>query len=97
MADCSSTLDLGLHPVIIFLDNTAALTLIDKMGASAKTAHFLRWQYYLRSMVMGKQCTAYFTPTKYMLADPMTKVVDQATLTQFIQIVFNAKNRFTRA
>ena len=82
------------RPIIIFLDNTAALALIEKMGASSKTAHFLRWQFYLRWLVVHKHVLPFFQPTKDMLGDPMTKIVDQATLLQFIRIVFNSANRF---
>ena len=73
LSDCMFKLD---RPIIIFLDNTAALALIEKMGASPKTAHFLRWQFYLRYLAVNKHIVPFFADTKNMLADPMTKVVD---------------------
>ncbi len=83
----------GLCPVVVFIDNSAALELCQKLGATAKTAHFLRWLYYFRAAVLNKQSLPFFCPTKLMLADPMTKVVDSATLQQFFDIIFNKKNR----
>ena len=91
LSDCMFKLD---RPIIIFLDNTAALALIEKMGASPKTAHFLRWQFYLRYLAVHKHVVPFFADTKNMLADPMTKVVDQPTLSQFLQITCNLKNNF---
>jgi len=81
-------------PVICFLDNTAALALAERMGASPKTAHFLRWQFYLRKMVVDKFLSLLFAPTSQMIADPLTKVVDLSTLNRFIGFVFNHPNRF---
>ena len=83
----------GLCPVIVFVDNTAALELCQKLGVTAKTAHFLRWLYYFRLSVLNKLSVPYFCPTKLMLADAMTKVVDSATLQQFFDIILNKKNR----
>ena len=93
LSDCHVTLE---RPIIVFLDNTAALLLIEKLGASPKTAHFLRWQFYLRWLVTHKHVLAYFVGTKYMLADPMTKCVDQVTLLRFSEIVSNRPNTFVK-
>ena len=91
LSDCMFKLD---KPIIIFLDNTAALALIEKMGASPKTAHFLRWQFYLRYLTVHKHVVPFFAPTKEMLADPMTKVVDLPTLTRFLEYACNTQNIF---
>ena len=91
LADCTFKLD---RPIIIFLDNTAALALIEKMGASPKTAHFLRWQFYLRYLTVNKHIVPLFTDTKNMLADPMTKVVDSPTLSRFLEVACNTRNIF---
>jgi hypothetical protein len=91
LSDCTFKLD---RPIIIFLDNTAALALIEKMGASPKTAHFLRWQFYLRYMAVNKHIVPLFADTKNMLADAMTKVVDPPTLSRFLEIACNTHNIF---
>ena len=91
LADCTFKLD---RPITIFLDNTAALALIEKMGASPKTAHFLRWQFYLRYLTVNKHIAPFFTDTKNMLADPMTKVVDSPTLSRFLEVACNTRNTF---
>ena len=81
-------------PVVVLIDNSAALELCQKLGVTARTAHFMRWLYYFRSCVLDNQLKPYFCPTKLMLADPMTKIVDGATLITFLEIVFNKKNKF---
>jgi len=93
LSDCHVKLE---HPIVIFLDNTAALLLIDRMGASPKTAHFLRWQFYLRWLTTHNHVLPFFVPTKLMLADPMTKCVDQVTLLRFLEIVSNRSNAFVK-
>ena len=45
-------------------------------------------------LAVNKHVVPLFADTKNMLADPMTKVVDQITLSQFLEITCNLKNNF---
>ena len=62
------------------------------MGVSPKTAHFLRWQHYLRWLVVThKWCEVVFVPTKEQLADLLTKVVDFSTFVAACNILFKGR------
>lgn len=66
-------------PFPLFIDNTAAIELSKKLGVGAKTAHFQRWQHYLRWLVINKFVMLNFLSTKYQLGDAFTKVLDAST------------------
>ena len=70
-------------PMLLLMDNSAALELSKKMGVTARTAHFLRWQHYLRWLVTHKFLVISFVRSKDQVGDMFTKVVDISTLRLF--------------
>lgn len=66
-------------PFPLFIDNTAAIELSKKLGVGSKTAHFQRWQHYLRWLVINKFVVLNFLSTKYQLGDAFTKILDTST------------------
>ena len=75
-------------PAMILIDNTAADDLCNKFGVTPKTAHFLRWQHFLRYMVINHWAEIIFVDTKNQLADIMTKVVDYSAFLKACRIIF---------
>ena len=56
------------------VDNSAMIPLTENVGASAKTEHFMRWMHYLRGLVVKRFVYMHLEKTKYMYANPLTKV-----------------------
>ena len=77
-------------PHLLLIDNTAANDLSNKLGVTPRTAHFLRWQYYLRWLVSHKWTEIVFVPTAEQLADIFTKVVDKSTFVAACKVLFQA-------
>ena len=75
----------------MLIDNTAADDLTKKYGVTPKTAHFLRWQHYLRWLVMHNYVEVIFVGTKDQLADILTKVVDISTFLVACRILFRKR------
>ena len=75
-------------PYLLLIDNTAANDLCNKFGVTPRTAHFLRWQNYLRWLVTHCWIEIAFVPTKDQLADILTKVVDLSTLLTACRLLF---------
>jgi hypothetical protein len=75
-------------PPMALIDNSATDDLCAKFGVTPKTAHFLRWQHYLRWMVKHGYLEIVFVGTKDQLADIMTKVVDFSTFLAACRILF---------
>ena len=75
-------------PAMLLIDNTATDDLSNKFGVTPKTAHFLRWQFYLRWLVIHRWAEIVFVPTKEQLADILTKVVDFSTFLAACKILF---------
>ena len=80
-------------PAISLIDNTAADDLSGKFGVTPKTAHFLRWQHYLRWLVKHGYIEILFVPTADQLADIMTKVVDYSTFLAACRILFKIRSK----
>ena len=80
-------------PVILLVDNTAAGDLTKKFGVAARTAHFLRWQHYLRWLVIHQYVTVVFVGTKDQLADILTKVVDISTFLLACRALFTRRSK----
>ena len=79
-------------PALHLIDNTAADDLSNKFGVTPKTAHFLRWQFYLRWLVIHRWIELVFVPTKEQLADILTKVVDYSTFIAACNILFRGRS-----
>jgi hypothetical protein len=75
----------------LLIDNTAADDLSKKLGVQTRTAHFLRWQFYLRWLVLHQYVEVFFIPTKEQLADMLTKVVDMSTFLYFCRILYRRR------
>ena len=84
-------------PAILLIDNTAADDLTKKFGVTPKTAHFLRWQHYLRWLVNHKYVEITFVSTKDQLADILTTVVDISTFLAACRILFKCGSHSTNA
>ena len=80
-------------PPIQLIDNSATEDLCNKFGVTPKTAHFLRWQHYLRWLVKNRYVEIAFVGTKDQLADIMTKVVDYSTFLAACRILFKWRSR----
>ena len=72
----------------LLIDNTAAIDLSKKLGVQSRTAHFLRWQHYLRWLVLHQYVDLYFTTTKEQQADMLTKVLDMSTFLLFCKQIY---------
>ena len=59
------------------------------LGVSKKTEHFLRWQLYLRSLVIIKFAIVIWTPTKDESGDICTKVLDAASFARHKKVILN--------
>ena len=77
----------------LLIDNTAAMDLSRKLGVQVNTAHFLRWQHYLRWLVLHQYVDLYFVSTKEQLGDLFTKVLDMSTLLMFCRLLYAKRNK----
>jgi hypothetical protein len=80
---------------MLLIDNTAANDLTKKLGVQSRTAHFLRWQHYLRWLVMHQFVEIFFIPTKEQVADMFTKVLDMSTFLLFCRALYK-RRRFSK-
>ena len=71
------------------IDSTAAEDLSHKEGVSKRTAHFLRWQYTMRWMVVYRYIVLNFVFDHEQLANLMTKPVSINEFRNFCKFVFN--------
>ena len=76
---------------ILLIDNTAANDLSKKLGVQSRTAHFLRWQHYLRWLVVHGYVEIFFIPTKEQVADMFTKVLDMSTFLFFCRMLYSRR------
>ena len=77
-------------PIIMLLDSEAAIAIGSNLGVTAKTAHFLRWQHYLRWCKLHGYINLVFMAGKRQLADAITKGVDTTLLRDFRRALYNA-------
>jgi len=80
------------QPPMLLIDNSATDDLCGKFGVTPKTAHFLRWQHYLRWLVKHRFAAIVFVGTKDQLADILTKVVDHSTFLTACRILFKSRS-----
>ena len=78
---------MGRIPLAI--DSTSAEALAHKEGTSKKTAHFLRWQYTMRWMVVYRYVILGFVFSHEQLANLMTKPVGVDEFRNFCRFAFN--------
>ena len=62
-------------PFVFLIDNSACGPLTSNVGVSRTTEHFLRWQHYLRWLVVHGMVKVIWTPTDMQSSDILTKVL----------------------
>ncbi|NJR41756.1 MAG: hypothetical protein HC767_02915, partial [Akkermansiaceae bacterium] len=70
---------------VLLMDNSAAVEQADHAGASKKTEHYKRWEYYLRECQLDGSIKAHFIRTCDQVADCLTKVLDKTTFLKLRQ------------
>ena len=80
-------------PIVFLIDNSAVEPLTKNLGVSKKTEHFMRWQLYLRWLVINKFAIVIWTPTKDESGDICTKVLDTTSFLKHKKTILNM--RFT--
>ena len=76
-------------PIIICIDNEATLPVSKDEGVKRKTEHFLRWQHYLRYLVMHGFAIVFWVSTKKQPVDFMTKIIDKTSTLKGRAFVMN--------
>lgn len=77
-------------PVVFFIDSEAAIAIGNNLGVTKRTAHFQRWQHYLRWCQHNQYVYLAFVSGKRQLADALTKPVDITLLKAFRMAVYGA-------
>ena len=62
-------------PIVYLIDNSACEPLTKNVGVAKKTEHFLRWQHYLRWIVLHKYGIVLWTSTDDETGDIFTKLL----------------------
>ena len=75
-------------PFFVLIDNSATLDLTKKLGVQTRTAHFLRWQHYLRWLVLHQFVELFFVGTKEQRADALTKILDMSNFLVFCRFLY---------
>ena len=73
----------------MLIDNSGAIDLCEKIGASKKTEHFQRWQHYCRYLVKHLITKLYFVRTHEQVADQLTKMGDKTSFLRTKQVMLN--------
>lgn len=77
-------------PVTVLCDSEAAIAIGNNLGTSKRTAHFIRWQHYLRWSIRHCYIDMIFVKGKRQLADSLTKPVDITSLREFRKALYGA-------
>lgn len=77
-------------PILVLSDSEAAIAISNNLGTTKRTAHFLRWQHYLRWSVRHNYITVNFVKGSEQLADCLTKAVDITSLRSFRKVLYGA-------
>ena len=78
-------------PFPMLIDNSGAIDLCEKVGASKRTEHFQRWQHYCRYMTRHCITKLHFVRTHEQLADQLTKMGDKTSFLRTRAVVLNLK------
>lgn len=70
-------------PTPLMLDSEAGIAIGTNQGVSPRTAHFLRWQHYMRWAKHHQYVELVFMAGKRQVADAITKPVDVTLLREF--------------
>lgn len=70
------------------LDSEAGIAIGTNQGVSPRTAHFLRWQHYMRWAKHHQYIELVFMSGKRQVADAITKPVDITLLREFRMFLY---------
>lgn len=74
--------------IVMLIDSEAAIAISTNLGVTKRTAHFQRWQHYLRWCQQHFYVTLVFVSGKRQIADALTKPVDLTLLKSFRSAVY---------
>ena len=84
--------DMGVvlnSPLVIVVDNTAAIHVAENVGVSAKTKHFEQCHHYLRQLVQNQSLSMVHVMTQYQKADGFTKGLDRTKYLTWVKQLYN--------
>ena len=70
-------------PITIYCDNSAAVDMIKKPGATARTRHYERWLLYAREQHLDNVSSPVWIDTDKMIGDIFTKPLDKTKFLRF--------------
>ena len=70
-------------PITIYCDNSAAVDMIKKPGATARTRHYERWLLYAREQHLDNISSPVWIDTNMMIGDIFTKPLDKTKFLHF--------------
>ena len=71
--------DLQLSKILIYCDNTSAITIANNRVLHSKTKHIEITYHFIREHVMNGDIELHFVLTEYQLADLFTKPLDETS------------------
>lgn len=74
--------------IVIMIDSEAAIAISTNLGVTKRTAHFQRWQFYLRWCLQHCYIQLSFVSGKRQVADALTKAVDITLLREFRALIY---------
>lgn len=74
-------------PIVLQMDNQAAIATAQKGGVSARNRHFLIRQSVLREALEDKLITIRYTPTSEVIADGFTKALQRVKHDSFLHLL----------
>ena len=77
------------EPVIIYVDNKSAITLMETFKVSNNIKHINLRINFIREMINSKVIELHFVPTEFNVADLLTKPLDVATYLKLRDILMN--------
>eukprot|EP00966_Prymnesium_polylepis_P320054 7376446-Prymnesium_polylepis.1 len=86
-----------VKPLILYCDNSAAITFVKDVGSKARTRHFDRWIHFGREQYIDNFSTPKWVPTTIQVADIFTKPLDKTTFSSnFVQLFSTRLTMLTR-
>ena len=76
-------------PVVVYCDNSAAVSTIRNAGATSRTRHYERWVTYAREQYLDLVSKPVWIETFNQVADIFTKALDKTTFLKFRGALLN--------
>lgn len=76
-------------PITIHCDNSAAVSHIKNVGATARTRHYENWLAYGRDQYLNRVSEPNWIGTELQVADIFTKALDKTTFLKFRAMLLN--------